>query len=61
LAPLIAIVLIGFSGPVSTSGALGPYFWFIAGVEAYWLTGLRRERADAQPARPARPAPLGVG
>jgi hypothetical protein len=38
-APLIAIVLMGFSGPISTSGALGPYLWFTAGVCAYWFAG----------------------
>ena len=42
VAPVIALVLMGFSGPLSTSAALGPYFWFAAGIAAYWFTGARR-------------------
>jgi hypothetical protein len=49
-APVIAIVLIGFSGPVSASSILGPYFWFSAGIAAYWLAGPARFRASSSPA-----------
>jgi O-antigen ligase len=39
VAPLIALIPMGFSGPLSTSAALGPYYWFAAGVAAYWFAG----------------------
>ncbi len=39
VAPLIALLLMGFSGPLSTSAALGPFYWFAAGVAAYWFAG----------------------
>lgn len=51
-APFIALIFMGFSGPLSTSDALGPYFWFAIGVVAYWLAGPGRARAAQTPARP---------
>jgi hypothetical protein len=38
-APFSALILMGFSGPLTTSAALGPYFWFAIGIAAYWLRG----------------------
>jgi hypothetical protein len=29
----------GFSGPVMTSAVLAPFFWFSAGIAAYWFAG----------------------
>lgn len=47
-APLVAILFMSYDGPVSTSAALGPYFWFAGGVAGYWLVGpgraIARER-----------------
>jgi hypothetical protein len=39
VAPIIAMAVMGFSGPVMSSAALGPFFWFAAGVIAYWFLG----------------------
>ncbi|TML00111.1 MAG: hypothetical protein E6G34_01030 [Actinobacteria bacterium] len=38
-APVFALLLMGFSGYLGASAALGPYYWFAAGVASYWLTG----------------------
>jgi hypothetical protein len=48
-APLIAMFFMGFSGPLMTSAALGPYFWFAAGVGAYWFLGPGRALDRATP------------
>src|SRR5271154_1991753 len=37
--PVIAFVIMGFSGPVMSSAALAPFFWFSLGVAAYWFAG----------------------
>jgi O-antigen ligase len=39
VSPLIAMAVMGFSGPVMSDPALGPYYWFVAGVAAYWCLG----------------------
>lgn len=38
-APLIALFVLCFVGPVSVSAPSGPYLWFAAGVLSYWLLG----------------------
>ena len=38
-AVLIAFLLMGVSGPVMGSAAGGPFFWFSAGIAAYWFAG----------------------
>jgi len=44
-------LLIGFTGPIVGSAALGPYFWFAAGVAAYWFgSGKRMSGARTQEA-----------
>ena len=49
VAPVFAFLLMGFTAFLSASVALGPYYWFAAGVASYWLAGgrgvagLRRE------------------
>jgi hypothetical protein len=43
-APLIALFLMGFSGPIVTSAASGPYVFFAAGIASYWLLGPGRAR-----------------
>ena len=45
MAPVIAMAVMGFSGPVMSSAALGPFFWFTAGVIAYWFAGPGRQIA----------------
>ncbi len=45
VSPIIAMAVMGFSGPVMSSAALGPFFWFTAGVIAYWFAGPGRQIA----------------
>lgn len=52
-APLIAFVFMGIDGPVMSSAASGPYFWFAGGIAAYWLLG--PGRAIAMRKAPAHP------
>jgi hypothetical protein len=56
-AVLVAFLIIGISGPVMASAG-APYFWFAAGIAAYWFAGPKRQEpvSDAPPAR-AVPAP----
>jgi hypothetical protein len=49
-APIIAMAVMGFSGPVMSSAALGPFYWFAAGVIAYWFVGPGRQVAFARAA-----------
>jgi hypothetical protein len=51
----IALLLIGVSGPVMGSAAAGPFFWFAAGIAAYWFAGPGRNVAAAEPAARGRP------
>jgi len=44
-APFIALIFMGFSGPLTTSAALGPYYWFVVGVAAYWFSSRHDEQA----------------
>jgi hypothetical protein len=48
-APLVALFIMGFSGPITASAVLGPYFWFAAGVVAYWFGGAARLAPRASP------------
>lgn len=48
--PFVALMLVGFSGPIMTSAALGPYFWFATGVAGYWLVGPGQRAARRLPA-----------
>jgi hypothetical protein len=61
-APLIAFVFMGIDGPVMSSAASGPYFWFAGGIAAYWLLGPGRaiamRKAPAHPATQASLAPV---
>ncbi len=45
MAPLIAFLFMGIDGPVMASAAAGPYYWFAAGIAAYWLLGPGRALA----------------
>lgn len=64
-APFIALVLMGLSGPIMTSAALGPYFWLATGVAAYWFVGPGRKlyavRRPTHAAGPLGTRPLGTG
>lgn len=55
LAPLIALLVLWFGGPVSAGPPLACYFWFVAGTLAYWChkpTALMSPPAQAlQPVR----------
>jgi hypothetical protein len=46
-ATFIAFTIMGFSGPTMTSAAFGPFFWFTAGVAAFWLATRRRIAGSA--------------
>jgi hypothetical protein len=50
VSPVIAMAVMGFSGPVMSSAALGPFFWFAAGVVAYWFSGPGRRVAMGETA-----------
>jgi hypothetical protein len=60
-APLLALFAAWLVGVTSATTPTSPYFWFVAGVLAYWLAG-RSEPASATAApaverQPARPPP----
>jgi hypothetical protein len=56
---IVALVIMGFSGPVMSSAALAPFFWFSTGIAAYWFAGPGRFiRTEAVP---LRAVPVGVG
>ena len=38
-APLFGLLAQGFAGPTTATVPASPYFWFVAGVLSYWLTG----------------------
>jgi hypothetical protein len=38
-AALLAIAVMGFSGPTTYTSPSGPFFWFAVGIAAYWLAG----------------------
>lgn len=47
-APIISMIVAGFSGPTSASTPTGPFLWLVGGVLAYWLAtelGTRNPRA----------------
>ena len=53
-APIAAFIPMGFSGALSTSAALGPYYWFAAGIAGYWFIGPGRKiGATLSPTEPA--------
>jgi hypothetical protein len=51
-APLVAMLVMWFGGPVTSSPPTGPFLWFAAGTLAYWAT-------VARPSRPPPAAPAG--
>jgi hypothetical protein len=44
IASLIASTIMGLSGPTMSSAAFGPFFWFRAGILAYWFAGPGRSK-----------------
>jgi hypothetical protein len=58
LATLCVLPIEGFSGGLTASTVLGPYYWFAAGVAAYWFCGPGRTRFSRR--SPPNPA-TGVG
>ena len=42
-ASMITIAFKGFAGPTMATSPAGPFFWFAAGVAAYWLGGVVRD------------------
>jgi hypothetical protein len=51
-APFVALIFMGFSGPLTTSAVLGPYFWFAIGIVAYWFAGPGRDARSTIAAEP---------
>jgi len=49
-AALLAVTLMGFAGPTMSSLPSGPFFWFAAGIFAYWFAGPGRTAAQTLPA-----------
>ncbi|HWX44909.1 MAG TPA: hypothetical protein VNY52_06270 [Solirubrobacteraceae bacterium] len=45
-AAVLALVIMGFSGPTTYTSPAGPFFWFAVGIAAYWLAGSRRRPAQ---------------
>jgi hypothetical protein len=38
-AGVLALIVMGFSGPTTYTSPDGPFFWFAVGIAAYWLAG----------------------
>jgi MFS family permease len=47
--PIIALLAMSYDGPVSSSEAAAPYFWFAIGMAAYWFAGAGWKIASAPP------------
>ena len=52
-APLIGILALYFGGAPLSGSPSAPYFWFVAGTLAFWLTGERWKRAPLAQVRSA--------
>jgi hypothetical protein len=50
-APLIALLFMAHSGPLTQAPAAGPYMFFAAGIIAYWFAGPGRALEAARPPR----------
>ena len=56
-APLVALLVMWFGAPVSTSSPTAPFLFFAAGVLAYWSTGAARRAGPPAPAVGSRDRP----
>jgi hypothetical protein len=50
-ASFMAFIVMGFSGSTMTSAVFGPFFWFAAGIAAYWFAGPGRAAFGASSVR----------
>jgi hypothetical protein len=48
VAPLIAMLVLWFGGPVTAAPPLATYMWFASGALAYWCFGQRQEQAPSR-------------
>jgi hypothetical protein len=48
-ASMFAIAIMGFAGPTMSRPPSGPYFWFAAGIFAYWFAGPGRTTDQMTP------------
>jgi O-antigen ligase len=48
-APLVGMVVMFFSTPVTAGSPGAPYFWAVAGVLAYWIGSARSRKPPARP------------
>ena len=46
-APLFAVAAMWITGPISATSPTAPYFWFTAGILAFWLIERERSRATS--------------
>jgi hypothetical protein len=46
-APLFAVAALWITGPISATSPTAPYFWFTAGILAFWLIERKRSRATS--------------
>jgi hypothetical protein len=46
-APLFAVAALWITGPISATSPTAPYFWFTAGILAFWLIEHKRSRATS--------------
>ena len=42
-APIFALLVAGFAGPVTTAAPAAPFLWLVSGILAYWLVTAYRE------------------
>jgi hypothetical protein len=47
IAPLFAVAALWVTGPISATSPTAPYFWFTAGILAFWLIERERSRATS--------------
>ncbi len=50
-ATLLALTVMGFSGPTTYTSPAGPVFWFAVGIAAWWLAGPARRAVGAVAAK----------
>jgi O-antigen ligase len=58
-AGLLALTVMGFSGPTTYTSPAGPAFWFAVGIAAYWLAD-RGGRAPTRAIPDLNPAVAGA-
>jgi hypothetical protein len=60
-AAVLAIAVMGFSGPTTYTSPSGPFFWFAVGIAAYWFAGPGRLAEARRTAGPDVTAVAAIG